>query len=72
MKILALQYQLPNQIKNTLININIEQRNDENLVKLIIKLKNESNPKYCMYYNIVHKLNNGRWKIVMPKQEIES
>lgn len=49
----------------------IEQRNDQNVVKLIRKLEREPNLKFGMHNNILYKLIGVQWKIVMPEQVIE-
>lgn len=66
-----IQYNLPTDLKNKLRNITLEQENDLILNDLELKLIRQENNQFKINNNILYKLNDGAWKIVIPQQLLE-
>ena len=71
LQILAVKYILPNNLKTQLKNISVEQQRDEKLNELVRRLKDRDNPKFQNVNNILYKLIDGQWKIMIKDHTIE-
>ena len=70
-QILAIQYALPNELKNRLKCINVEQQRDEKLIKISDEIRIQDNPKYKIDKNVLYKIIDGQWKIIVPDEHVE-
>ena len=70
-QILAVKCALPNELKSLLININIEQQRDDKIKKIINEIQVKENPKFQIANNVLYKLIDGQWKIMVPDHLVE-
>ena len=71
LKILAVKYALPDELKNRLKFVNIEQQRDAKLRKISEEIRIQDNPKYKIDRNVLYKIIDGQWKIMVPDELVE-
>lgn len=67
-KILAIEYQTPNELKQRLRNIHQEQSNDPTVTELRRKYIAKGDPRYRVDNDVLYKLWEGEWKVVLPNE----
>lgn len=70
-KILNIKYQLPINVSDRLNNIVVEQENDPSIMAKKQQLIEREHPRYKIFNNIVYKLMNNVWKVMLPQQLLE-
>ena len=70
-QILTITYVLPYTLKTRLKNINIEQQRDAKLKKISDDIRVQDNPKYKIDNDVLYKIIDGQWKIMVPDELVE-
>ena len=70
-KILAIKYTLPDEFKNRLKFIKGEQQRDGKLKKISDEIRIQDNPKYKIDKNVLYKIIDGQWKIMVKDDLVE-
>ena len=70
-QILAIKYALPEELKNRLKFINDERQRDAKLKKIGEEIRIQDNQKYKIDENVLYKIIDGQWKIMVPDGLVE-
>lgn len=70
-QILAVKYNISANLKDKLRNIGQHQQLDSKLKKIMDSIKEREDPKYILEQDTLYKLNNARWKVMVPDGLVE-
>ena len=65
LKILAVKYTLPDDLKNRLKLVNLEQQKDAKVRKIREEIQRQDDPKYRIDRDVLYKIIDGQWKIMV-------
>ena len=71
LKILAVKYTLPDDLKNRLKLVNLEPQKDAKIRKIREEIQRQDNPKYRIDSDVLYKIIEGQWKIMVPDDLVE-
>lgn len=71
-QILAVKYKFPDDITNKIKNIHTYQKQDDIVKKLRQNLQVEPKNNYIVVKDVLYKLIDGKWKVVMPECMIDT
>ena len=71
-RIISIKYESPQELKQRLRNSGTEQDQDPNILKRKNNLRQRDHPSYKVEENVLYKLMDNRWKIIVPQHLVEN
>ena len=66
-----MQYEITSELRQRLANLQLEQNTDPNIRKIKTSILRKEKPRYCCNNDILYKLMEEKWKIVLPISMLE-